>query len=104
MGIETDAAGNRFEGLFQHGDFKRGRVVYSNGDIYQGDFLDDCKHGSGLLMRHCAVEPPLVLSPTFSCTPTLLVFRYSDGDVLRGTWINDELVDVKLSADDSIEE
>jgi len=80
MGIETDVAGNRFEGLFQHGDFKRGKVVYSNGDIYQGDFLNDCKHGSGLLMR------------------------YSDGDVLRGTWINDELVDVKLSADDSKED
>lgn len=55
MGIETDAAGNRFEGLFQHGDFKRGRVVYSNGDIYQGDILDDCKHGSGVLMRYCTV-------------------------------------------------
>lgn len=102
MGIETDVAGNRFEGLFQHGDFKRGRVVYSNGDIYQGDFLNDCKHGSGLLMRYCAVggrQPPLVFSPT-----DLAFSRYSDGDVLEGTWINDELVDVKLSADDSKEE
>jgi len=71
MGIETDVAGNRFEGLFQHGDFKRGKVVYSNGDIYQGDFLNDCKHGSGLLMRYCAVggrhlhscsHPPTLLS------------------------------------------
>ena len=53
MGIEADAAGNRFEGLFQYGDFKSGRVVYSNGDIYQGDILDDCKHGTGVLMRYC---------------------------------------------------
>lgn len=101
MGIETDAAGNRFEGLFQHGDFRRGRVVYSNGDIYQGDFLDDCKHGFGLLMRYCAAGgPPLVHSAitrrTSSLVCLLVVTRCSDGDILEGTWINDELVDDSL--------
>mmetsp|Transcript_20369 Transcript_20369/g.34099 ORF Transcript_20369/g.34099 Transcript_20369/m.34099 type:complete len:179 (-) Transcript_20369:1779-2315(-) len=68
QGKETDSAGNIFEGLFQHGNFVKGKVYYSNDDIYVGEWNDDCggRHGQGKFLR------------------------FEDGLELEGIWINDK--------------
>lgn len=50
-GKETDAEGNIFDGQFENGDFVKGKVFYSNDDIYIGEFKDDARHGRGKFIR-----------------------------------------------------
>ncbi len=65
QGKETDAEGNVFEGLFENGDFVKGKVFYENDDIYVGEFKEDCRHGQGKFIR------------------------FEDGAVLEGRWVED---------------
>lgn len=64
-GKETDTEGNVFDGEFENGDFVRGKVFYSNDDIYIGEYKDDGKHGQGKLIR------------------------FDDGAELEGNWVDD---------------
>jgi hypothetical protein len=50
-GKDTDKAGNCYDGQFANGDFVRGKVFYSNDDIYVGEFKDDMRHGVGRMIR-----------------------------------------------------
>jgi hypothetical protein len=64
-GKETDAEGNVFDGQFENGDFVKGKVQYSNGDIYVGEFKDDCRHGKGKFIS------------------------YEEGEEMDGQWVDD---------------
>lgn len=64
-GKETDAEGNVFDGQFENGDFVKGKVFYSNDDIYVGEFKDDCRHGKGKFIR------------------------FEDGEEMDGQWVDD---------------
>lgn len=46
-GKETDIHGNTFEGEYEFGDAVRGKMVYSNGEIYVGEMQDGDRHGEG---------------------------------------------------------
>ena len=50
-GIMTYANGDVYEGEFNNENKKQGQgmMTYSNGDIYEGRWLDDVKHGFGIL-------------------------------------------------------
>ena len=40
----------KYEGEFEKGKFNgKGKLNYSNGDTYEGDFLNNKKHGFGIL-------------------------------------------------------
>jgi len=68
-GKETDAQGNVTEGEWTEGVLTRGKVSYSNGDIYIGQLNDSSeRHGQGKLLT-------------------------ADGDVMDGQWVEDEFAD-----------
>lgn len=50
-GKEIGDDGNIFEVEFENGDFVRGKVQYSNDDLYIGEYKNDCRHGQGKFIR-----------------------------------------------------
>lgn len=80
-----------YEGLFIHGVQERnGKLIYSNGDFYQGQTLDNRRQGRGLLRE--------ALSGTlFDCTweedkkQGLGIVLYANGDFFKGEFLDDKI-------------
>ncbi len=45
----VDHEGNVFTGAFNRGFMTKGVMVYANGDTYDGDFVNNRRHGKGFL-------------------------------------------------------
>lgn len=96
------ANGDSYEGEWSKMTLNgRGILKYKNGDIYVGEFLDGKRHGLGIFHSKEVITVP--------GTGTLISWnryegefvngtksghgeqRCADGNILKGTWLNDEL-------------
>ena len=64
-GIQIWNNGRRYEGYWKQNKKIKGKLIYSNGDIYEGEFLNDKAHGYG-------------------------IYTYIDGTKYEGNWKNDK--------------
>lgn len=95
IGKETYPSGNSYQGMFNRGvktEESQGVYNFANGDKYQGHFSGLQYNGPGVFTWNSASE--------YDCYDGEFarnkrdgygVFRWKDGDVVSGTWKNDNL-------------
>ena len=87
-GTMTFQSGKIKEGIWQHGKFSYGKTIFPSGNVHEGHYLDDKRHGEGLFTYSsgCVYKG----SYEKDYRNGIGTFLWEDGESYVGSWMKDK--------------